>query len=226
MCAQSQSPPASFEVATIKPSSPDHVGFQIFSPGPGRLTVLTGTVKDLVKVAFDIRESQIFGGPAWLATDTFDINAKSIEPLDYPHLRTLLRPLLAERFDMVYHKEARTLPIYSLARKDKDSPSRLKELPTAGRGVGTGRGKLNGRGATVATLSSVLSGILGRIVSDRTGLTGYYDFTLEWSPDDVPDGVGPSIFTAIQEQLGLKLEGSKGPVDVMVIDRLRKPSNN
>jgi uncharacterized protein (TIGR03435 family) len=114
------------------------------------LTVLTGTIKDLVKVAFDVREVHISGGPAWVATDTFDINAKAAEPLDFAHLRMALPTLLAERFGMVHHNETRVVTTYALIVKN--SGSRLKEVKNPGLGLGLRKGRLNGRGATIATL--------------------------------------------------------------------------
>lgn len=221
--------PASFEVATIKPSPPGHIGFQIFSPGPGRLSVLTGTVKDLIKVAFSLRDNQVIGGPGWLGADAFDINAKATEPLDYGQLRPLLRPLLAERFGLTFHFEKRTLPVYMLVVKNTSAG--LKEVPAPGFGIGGGKGRLRGSGADISTLASVLSDQLGRVVVDQTGLKGNYDFILEFAPDDKPDddkpdSAGASIFTAIQEQLGLKLEPGHAPLNVLVIDRVTKPSEN
>lgn len=216
--------PAAFEVATIKRSPPGHAGFQIFSRGPGRLSVLTGTVRDLVKVAFNLRNDQVTGGPGWASTDAFDINAKAAEPLDYPRLRLMLRPLLAERFAMVYHFHKRTLPVYVLVVKK--SGAGLKEVPEPGFGVGGGKGRLRGLGASMASLAAVLSDQLGRVVLDQTGLKGNYNFTLEFAPDDAPDTASASVFTAIQEQLGLKLKPRRAPVDVLVIDRVQKPSEN
>ena len=104
--------------------------------------------------------------------------------------------------------------------------SKLTAVAKAGIGVGGGQGTLNGRGADMATLARVLRARLGRVVYDRTGIAGFFDFQVNFAPDDSVNADAPSIFTALQEQLGLKLERQKGPVEVIIIDHAEKPRDN
>ncbi len=217
-----------FEVASIKPSDPEHVGAQIFSPGPGRFTAMTATLKDLVAFAWSVRRFQVSGGPGWLDSAHHDISAKAEGTPSIEGLRSMLGTLLEERFRLKVHRETKELPVYELvAGKIRRGP-KLREVASAGLGLGFGRGRLNGKGADMATLAKTLSDQLDRVVVDRTGLTGFYEFTLTWTPDEVQgaDDSGPSIFSAIQEQLGLKLESATGPVELLVVDRAEKPDAN
>ena len=163
-------------------------------------------------------------------------------------MRERLRSLLAERFQLTVHKETKEQPVYALVvgksgSKLQESQSKEGDGP---RGMmRMGRGQLNGQGVQLPMLANMLSNQVGRPVLDRTGLKGNYDFKLEWTPDPgqsggpfggppppgvdappPPDPNGPSIFTAVQEQLGLRLESQKGPVDILVIDHVEKPSAN
>jgi uncharacterized protein (TIGR03435 family) len=171
----------------------------------------------------------------------------------------MLRKLLEQRFQLTVHRDTRELPIYNLVLAkggsklqeskpddagtgDKPTDAALAAAlaaklgssggPMATGGGGGGRGGVrttSGRAITTAELAATLSSIAGWPVFDKTGLTGKYDFKLEYAPDDSqtdPDPVGPSIFTAVQEQLGLKLEPAKGPVEILVIDHVEKPSGN
>jgi bla regulator protein BlaR1 len=153
-------------------------------------------------------------------------------------MRPRLQVLLADRFQLRLHHETREEPVYALVVGT--SGTKLQQSNSF-RGVHIGRGQLTGSGATLEMLTAALAGQLGRPVLDRTGLKGVFDFKLEWTPDaaqaggpsppavDAPspaDLNGPSIFTAMQEQLGLKLDSTKGPVEVLVIDHVEKPSEN
>ena len=213
----------SFEVASIKPSDPTHVGAQVYTPGPGRFTAMTAALKDLMLFAYNVRPSQIVGGPRWFESEAYDIAAKSAGAPSNDELRLMLRNLLADRFQLKVHRETRDLGVYNLVL-DKKGP-KLSEVAAAGRGVGMQKGNLHASGSTMATLASVLSRHLDHVVVDRTGLVGFYDFALTWTADD-SDPTGASLFSAIQEQLGLKLEATKAPVEVLVIDRAERPSQN
>jgi uncharacterized protein (TIGR03435 family) len=166
------------------------------------------------------------GGPGWFDTEPFDISAKADGPASNDELRRMVQTLLAERFQLKFHRETKEQPVYALV-VGKGGP-KLQAAKSEGRGVGIGvRGRLNGNGADMKTLASVLADRLSRSVVDRTGLKGFYDFLLTWTPDEVQaDDPGPSLSTAIQEQLGLKLESTKAPVEMIVIDHAEKPSNN
>jgi bla regulator protein BlaR1 len=254
--AQPSAKPLTFEVASVKPSSPDARGtFIRYLPGGG-LTVAGITLKTLIGFAYDVRDFQISGGPGWLGSDRFDINARpetsnapENAPTDFANQtdeqrktfteqnRERLKALLADRFQLGLHRETKEQQVYALLAA-KNGP---KLQPTKeGKGMmRMGRGLLTGQGVEVAFLATSLSGQLGRPVIDKTGLAGKYDFELKWTPDPgqsadgpfgplppPPDPNGPSIFTAVQEQLGLRLESQKGPVEILVIDRAEKPSEN
>jgi uncharacterized protein (TIGR03435 family) len=212
---------------------------------------------------------EIVGGPAWLDTDRFDVVAKAAGntvpgPSGPPaEMFLMIQKLLADRFHLVTHGESRELPVYALvmARADGKMGEHLRitgtdcaALMAPGRaggpppspgpgspfcGVRSAPGRLAGGSATMAIFTNVLSRQVNRVVLDRTGLTASYDFELEWTPDQMPQGSddaarpgalpappadGPSFFTALQEQLGLKLDSTKGPVNVLVVDRAEPPS--
>jgi uncharacterized protein (TIGR03435 family) len=156
----------------------------------------------------------------------------------------MFREILVERFGLKVHHETRTLPVYALVvakggpkmTASKPQPNDPDGMPGNPGVLNTSLGRETGRGALIEFLAEDLSDALGRKVVDKTGLTGRYDFTLTWAPDDDAAAMGssassgapqgPSLFTAVQEQLGLKLEPVKAPVDVVVIDHLEKPSEN
>jgi len=219
-------PPLQFDVAAIKRSPPDHVGAQVFFQPGGKFAALTAPLKTLVCFAYQLRDHQVTGGPGWFDLEPFDITAKADGPASYQQLQIMVQTLLADRFQLKFHRETKEQPIYALVLA-KNGP-KLKQAGNPGRGVGFGaRGSLNGNGTDMATFASALSGKLGRSVVDRTGLQGFYDFLLTWTPDEAQaDTPGPSLFTAIQEQLGLRLESIKGPVEILVVDHAERPSEN
>ena len=273
--------PQSFEVASIKPSAADarNVGIRM-SPG-GRYMASGVNAKMLIMQAYDVRDYQITGGPGWINSDRYDINAKAEAPtLDRDQIRVLLQSLLAERFNLKVRRETKDLPIYWLVvakdgpklKKSENQPDLPNNValpapkapgggdqavlyrsagstpggaaPKGGMMMRMGRGQLSAQMSTLASLALSLASTLGRPVLDKTGLTGYYDFDLQWTPDETQssggmfgekmpadaalagESTGPSIFTAVQEQLGLKLESQKGPVEILVIERIDKPTEN
>jgi len=194
-----------------------------------------------VRYAYDVRDIQISGGPSWFDSDRWDIAATATGGITDDERRQMLQTLLAERFHLALRHEAKDLPVYALTLAK--SGSRMKSNPDENRpriqmGASVkGFLKLTGEDAPVAQLAAVLVAQAGRIVVDRTGLEGRFDFSLEWVPDAanlpsingakmVPAEDGPSLFTAVQEQLGLKLESTKAPVQVLVIDRAEKAAEN
>lgn len=212
-----------FEVATIRTSPPDHVGAQMFSPGPGRFTAMTATLKDLMGFAYNLRPHQIAGGPGWLDAEKYDITAKADGRITNDQLKTMLQALFESRFQLRSHRETKEMPVYDLVIA-KGGP-KLHEVDKPGM-LGLGATQLNGRGANIPMLANQLAGRVGRSVLDKTGLTGYYEFQLKWAPLGATDSTDPDLFAAIQDQLGLKLESSRGPVEVLVIDHAEKPSAN
>ncbi len=223
----------SFEVASIRPV--DRTGIpghgSVATSGP-RVTFTGYTVSALIQYAFDMRNYQISGGPGWIGSETYTVSAKA-EGEAAPataEVRKLLQSLLADRFELKVHKETKEAKVYLLepARTGPVLKPSVAQRPT----MQMGSGHLMMVKITPAQFAAVLSSVLGRPVLDKTGVIGEYDFTLD-SPDismgpmqPVDESSGPSIFTAVQEQLGLKLTPSKGPIDTVAIDHVSKPAAN
>jgi len=244
---------ARFEVASIRPSKPGGSGSTYnFTPDSG-VKVTNGTLKGLIEMAYDVRDFQIQGGPGWVDSESFDIVAKSDAAPDagpgrstngIADTRLRLQNLLRERFQLAVRRESKDLPEYVLVVGKSGAKIRPNSAsPGAGSsaGVNAACGQMVGTSATMANLAYKLSRTLDRPVVDQTKLAGKFDFELRWTPDTGPcaasisdpnsgavtsSGDGPSLFTAVQEQLGLRLESAKGPVEVLVIDRVEKPSEN
>ena len=219
-----------FEVASIRPTpAGTNCGTSFDLYEGGRLRIINEPVKLLIRVAFQIQNAQIIGGPSWLDTDRYDIEAKTgrAEKIKPGELNPLIRSLLTERFHLKFHKDTRELTVFALVVA-KDRP-RLKTAEGEGSAMNTtgGSGKesrLSATGASMALLAGYVGNRLGRIVVDKTGLNGSYDFTLNWAQEDNPSA--PSLVTALREQLGLRLESQKSPMEVVVIDGIERPSEN
>jgi len=234
----------SFEVATIKPSDPDRPGQSILvgRGGTNLFTTTNTTLNDLIIFGYGIHPKQVTGGPSWLETEKFDISAKP-DQAGIPNatqVRTMVQKLLEERFQLVFHRDKKELSAFTIT-VGKSGPKLAKNdtggmLPGFG---GRGPGSIGVQNSTMEEFAGFLQArILDRPVVDQTGLSGKYDFTLTWRPDQLPPQ-GPNapplpadldsrsdLFTAFQEQLGLKLEATKAPVEVLVIERVQKPSEN
>jgi uncharacterized protein (TIGR03435 family) len=262
-------PLPSFEVASIKPNrSGDNHFFISFQPG--RFTATGATTRFLIEDAYNVKDFQVSGGPSWINSERYDIDAKEedslVEELQKlppdqraEQIRLRVQSLLADRFKLTLHRETKELPVYALviakngpklqeAKSGDTYPKGMKGLDGRAHAgmMRMGRGQLTGQAIPLASLVHMLSQQLGRTVLDKTGLKGNYDFALQWTPDQSqpamlmgpeggkpgtdnappPESSGPSLFTAIQEQLGLKLESQKGPVEILVIDHVEKPSEN
>ncbi len=242
-----------FEAASIKPSAPMNAGVirmgVQFLPG-GRVSMAGVTVRVLIQQGYGVRDFQIVGGPSWMGSDRYDITAKPEGTADQDHVKLMIQALLKERFKLQFHRETKELPTYALViakggakflgTKHAPMEDDGSDKPKGTRMRMMGRGKFEISGAPVAALATQLGQVLGRSVIDKTELTGNYDFNLEFTPDEsgpgtmreggdhaVPsDSQGISVFTALQDQLGLKLEATKGPVEILVIDGVEKPSEN
>ena len=232
-----QAPSPKFEVASVKRTDPGDPR-TMFDWQPGRFRAVGVTVNALICAAFDIQLTQVSGGPAWLDSDRFDIDAKpeSVAGVaGYPQMRLMVQSLLKDRFKLVVHFETRPAPVYELV-VTKGGAKLKKAIDNAvPPRQQLGRGQLIASATPVSQVIPLLSLLAKRQVVDKTGLTGVYDFTLTYALDasqiaaagpNAPapvDPNAPSIFTALQEQLGLKLESAQGPVDVLVVDRAEKP---
>lgn len=212
-----------------------------FIEGP-RITIDAMTAANLVMDAYEVRDFQIEGGPGWVKTDRYDIGALApgeVAPA-VADVRKMEQRLLADRFQLKFHRASREMPVYALTVAK--SGSKLKEN-AEGTGIVMFRNskpdsptEVTGSGAAVDALVRSLSGIPGidRPIIDRTGLTGKYDFKLNLLYKFLVDKSGPqamgpdgeSVFTAIEEQLGLKLEPQRLPVEILVIDSIERPSEN
>lgn len=278
----------SFEVASIKPNTSGAGGAGIGSRPGGLFTATNVPAKMLIRQAYRMQDFQIIGGPNWLNTDRFDIEARAeagaVPPPSGPPdptrpnpIALMLQSMLEDRFQLRVHTETRELPVYNLVAgrdgsKMKLSPDQNPQRgaappvppppvgppPPGGpgqRGAGIagpgsmriGSGNLVANTIPMAQFVNTLSQMVGRPVVDKTGLTGMFDIDLRWTPEGgqggplaaggpvgpevapapvAADPSAPSIFTAIQEQLGLRLESTKGPVEVIVIDSVQKPTEN
>ena len=239
----------SFEVASVKPSGPNSRG-NTYSFNHAGVSIENGTLKGLIEMAYDVREFQIVGGPGWMETDHYYVTAK-LTPEDEKSLpangpertkqmRLRLQAVLAERFQLQIHRETREQQEYSLVVGKKGSKMREGNASLPQFGINSNCGVMKGTRARMATLCVVLSRQLQHPVLDHTNLAGMYDFEMTFAPENgcgsgQPDSRTPpaeaspdlpSIFTAIQEQLGLKLESIRGPTEVIVIDHVGKPDPN
>src|SRR5215831_2965783 len=234
-----------FEVASIKRSEPGNLRGPTFEFLPGAsLRIANGTLRAILETAYDVREFQILGGPGWVNSERYNILARSADSLsngggatnDVKAVRLRLQALLTQRFNLEVHRETRELPEYSL-EVAKNGP-KLSQDNTSGlstnarRGIQRDCGQMTGTNTTMGNLSLMLARQLDRPVVDRTGLTGNYNFHFSWTPDTGPcsgspeSSNAPSIFTALQETLGLRLESIKGPIDSLIIDHADRPSEN
>jgi uncharacterized protein (TIGR03435 family) len=226
-----------FDVVSIKPTVSNRNG----GPGPfvnttaGRLFA-RGSVQFFLQYAYGLQSFEVIGGPDWITSERFDIDAK--QPTghdDFARFPQMLRPVLAERFKLAIHRELRQMPAYALLLA-RGGSKMIAARPDDEPGTRGGNGQLVAKRMTMPSLASILSRMTSRAVQDRTGLTGAFSFTLTWTPDDFqkPDPLGrppanaeaPSLFTALQEQLGLKLESTRAPVDIVVIDHIERPTEN
>jgi uncharacterized protein (TIGR03435 family) len=223
-----------FEVATIKPSRPEEHGPRFWFD-PRRFSVTHISLSQLIQFSFGVQQRQIAAAPDWFTSETYDISAEPDgegEP-SIRQWRSMVKKLMADRFQLKFHYERRELNVYELtAAKSGPKLIRSQGDPKGSTGLGFGPGNFGATNATMADVAEAMQqGALDRPVVDRTGLTGRFDLRLTWTPDDVHSAtesadMPPNLFTAIQEQLGLKLVPTKAPVDVIVIDHAERPSAN
>jgi uncharacterized protein (TIGR03435 family) len=224
-----------FEVASVKPNNSGSQNSNMELHPGGRVTGTNVALGGLLRTVFNLQPHQLVNAPDWIDTARFDIEAKpdreysTREDALAPELLAMLRNLFADRFKLIAHREMRDTSVYALVVvKDGVMGPQMRrstvDCETVRCRISTNAGRIAGTGTTLSELMRRLSPTLGRPVVDRTGLSGPFDLELTWSPDQTADTAGPSIFTAIQEQLGLKLESQRAPIEVMVIDRLERPT--
>jgi uncharacterized protein (TIGR03435 family) len=241
-----------YDVASVKENKSGNGMMRIMNR-PDGFSCTNISLKTLIGIAYGIRQDLISGGPGWAESAGFDVEAKVAgEDMDAfkkltPHQRNaLLNALLEDRFKLKLHNETKVLTMYELVIAkggsklkpgtemvpDKDAP-KTPEAKKLGGMMRMGPGLFSGQNLTMTAIANQLSNILHYTVSDKTGLTGNYDLELKWTPDDAHPPAGEassdaaiSIFTAVQEQLGLKLQATKGPVETLVIDQAEMPTAN
>jgi len=246
----------SFDVASIKPNNGDARGVTFAPMSGGRLTVENNPLTNLIGNAYRVPSYRMLGGPDWISSDRFDIQARAEGNPSKDQIMLMLQTLLADRFKLKVHSETRELPAFTLTAAKSGiklqpwkegscvtidpfnppatPPPGGEKLENCGNNLLLPKGPNMQWHATkidMKGLTGALSAIMRRTVIDKTGFTGTFDVNLEWTRDQGPDissadATGPSIFTVLQEQLGLKLESAKGPVEVLVIDHVEKPDAN
>ena len=228
-------PEPAFDAASIK-LHPPPITMSSDPSVRGSLMVGTAsTLADMITVAYGVRYEQISGGPNWLASEHYDLEARAETgaPLTRDRAMAMLRTLLADRFQLKLHRESKETPVYELVVA-KNGPEFKPSAPDAKpgwftRGVATGQLHMEASRATMEALARQLTRSAGRPVLDKTGLAGDYTFTLEWLPADgaaAPDSNTSTVFTAVHEQLGLKLNPARDPIEMLVIDHAEKPRAN
>jgi bla regulator protein blaR1 len=252
LLAQAIPPPVyKYEVVSIRPAVPGQANSG-FSPGAqGGLHARNDTTMQLLTFAYDARDYQFVGSPDWANSERFEINLTP-EKTDQPEIiagagmtrdqldgwltrnRQRMQAVLRDRFGLVLRRESRELPMYALTIAKKGHKLAAPANPSEGISFNFNNGQqIMAKSSSMKMLADTLASILGRFVSNQTGLDGAYDFRVEFARDSASQEPGaahdterPSIFTALTEQLGLRLESTKGPVPVFVIDRIARPSEN
>jgi uncharacterized protein (TIGR03435 family) len=218
-----------FEVASIRPARDD--GDHDSDVQQGRFVAHNRTLKRLIAMAWNVDDGAVTGGPGWADSEGYDINAKI--PAEYPkwtpeQFSHMMQALLADRFRLAIHRETRQVPGYALVTA-RNGPKLAPAKPADnGSDFSSHNLHLKATNVTMELLARRLSRDrdIAKIVVDRTGLKGTFDFELDWAPAQAESADHPAIFTAIQEQLGLRLESAKVPIEAVVIDRVERPSDN
>jgi uncharacterized protein (TIGR03435 family) len=217
----------SFEVASIKPNNSGD-GSDSVNTTDGSVVMRNVPLRMIIEDAYDLKRYALTA-PDWLDNQRFDINARADAKVKQEELRLMLQSLLAERFQLKTHRESKEMSAYVLL--PAKSGFKLKPAEGSGSGInssrGAGKAKATCRHVSMARLADFLSGRVDHPVVDQSGIPDAYDFTLEWSPEQNTEDPGPSIFTALSEQLGLRLEPRKVPVSILVVDSISKmPTEN
>lgn len=237
-----------FDVVSVKPNKSEKPEMRWQTTADGFSTTNLPLVT-LIGMAYGIRQDLISGQPGWVNSTGFDVSAKvagedveTLKKLNGDQRRAMLKPLLAERFSLKVHEETRTLPVYELEvakggpKMKQSAPEALgpdgKPDPKAGGYISIAPGRIEAKDFAMETFVNNLAYAVERTVIDKTGMTGKYDLDLKWTPEHQAGGdngtsdAPSSIFTAVQEQLGLRLQSTKGPVKTLVVDHAALPTEN
>ena len=236
-----------FEVASLKPSAGSANGFYGIRPAPGgqRYEATNCPIRMRIQVAYRVKPEQIVGGPAWIETDGYDMEAKAERPSTADELHVMLMNLLVDRLQLKFHQEKKEMGMYALVRGKGEIKMTPHEAANAGEPwIDVNQEKflhmkLKATSVPMDYVAYRLSLLMDRPVVDMTGIKGGYDFELAYTRElplnfppgaklngEEPDTSGPTIFEAVRQQLGLELKAQKGPVDVIVIDHVEKPAAN
>src|SRR5262245_27113641 len=230
VAALAQNARPEFEVASVKRNNSGSRNSSI-GPQGNRFVATNVTLTQLVRTAYNVQEFQISGQPGWFGVEPYDIEAKlpaDAKPADWPQM---LQALLADRFQLALHKESRSTSVLALvvARNGHKltpakSPNCDPSNPKPGCGFRASPSEIIGSGVSMEQLATRLSRSLGLTVVDRTGVTGAFDLEVRWTNDEATPlergaTAGPALYAAIQDQLGLRLESAKAPVEMLIIDR-------
>jgi uncharacterized protein (TIGR03435 family) len=234
-----------FDAVSIKPSAPDARGGG-YNLSPGHLNAKNQSLRDLVEFGWDLHDYQVSGGPSWVESEHYEVIATFPAGTSNADRARMMQAMLADRFGLAVRHDSKVVSGFALAvAKDGpklQAPGNEEAGMMMGRSRATGQRTLTATSQTMANLASLLSDIMGRPVEDRTGVEGKFDFTMQWTPDPVDGGtavkggkavpppedpqLGPTIFTALEETLGLKLETAKVSVPVAIIEKAERPSAN
>jgi uncharacterized protein (TIGR03435 family) len=230
-CTPLASQPPGWEVVSVKPNHSNSTESNLDSAPGGRTTATNITIRELIRLAYTVKDYQIEHAPGWVDTDRFDINGKNTsgKNTSLDDEKALIRTLLTDRFHLAVRRETRQRPVYLLV-VGKDGPKLTPHNDGTGSGTRKTCGQLKGTRLTMDTIATVLSRQLDRDVLNQTNLPGKYDFQLDWTPDSGPCSddapVRPAFVTAIQQQLGLKLEAGKGPAEYLIVEHIERPTEN
>lgn len=222
-----------FQAASIKLGDQNSPESSIY-PYPGRLVIRNYTIRQLIFYAYEIKVYQLSGGPKWADSDRYSIEAKLDLPAEQSTrgkqladwLSQATRTLLADRFHLVLRHESKVMPAFALVQTKGGAKLQPAKSGSPG-GTSNGRGMVQVNNGSLADFASVLADAVGRPVVDRAGIQGGFDIKLTWVPDNSsPEIVGPTLYSAIQEQLGLKLVAAHLPIPILIIERVEKPSEN
>jgi len=232
-----------FEAVSIKLNTSGRPGGGI-DISPARMKIINSSLKLCVQAAWNVKDFQVAGGANWMDAERYDIDAVAANPFTREEMRAMLQALLRDRFGLAIHREMRDKPGYILiaAKNGPKLQPGVEDPSIQFSRTSSGDRTLKAPGVSMAQLAGAFSMALGQTVVDQTGIAGLFNIALQWTPDPAseprmakngepmplpsPDAPGPSIFTAAQETLGLKLESKKVPVEVIVIDRAARPTEN
>ncbi len=234
-----------FDAVSIKPSAPDARGGG-YNLSPGRLNAKNQSLRDLVEFGWDLQDYQVSGGPSWVESERYEVLATFPPGTSGADRARMMQAMLADRFGLAIRQDSKDVSGYALVTAKNGPklhpPGNEEPGMMLGRSRATGQRTLTATSQTIGNLASLLSGIMKRPVEDRTEIQGKFDFSMAWTPDAVDGGTGatggkvlpapennepgPTIFTALQEALGLRLETAKVNVPIMVIEKAERPTAN